>query len=103
MVSNSIYSGRKFSCDLEVIISINTAFSPNEFKNDEEFIYYAGNLFMENKEFKKGKEIWSLVKNKDGLYGKMISEKLNHKKWIKNYGKYFDRIPAMKDVQKGEY
>lgn len=93
----------KNSDDNSAIKKINDIKNSNEFKNDEEFIYYAGNLFMENKEFKKGKEIWSLVKNKDGLYGKMISEKLNHKKWIKNYGKYIDRIPAMKDVQKGEY
>jgi len=93
----------KNSDDDSAIKKINDIKDTIEFKNDEEFIYYAGNLFMENKEFKKGKEIWSLVKNKDGLYGKMISEKLSHKKWIKNYGKYFDRIPAMKDVQKGEY
>ncbi len=93
----------KNSDDDSALKKINDIKDSKEFKSDEEFIYYSGNLLMENKEYKKAKEIWSLVNNKDSLYGQMITEKLNHKKWIKSYGKYFDRIPAMKEVQRGEY
>ncbi len=74
-----------------------------EFKQDKNFVFYVGNLFSNNNEWKKAKEIWSMIDQKNGIYAKMINEKLNHKKWKKDYGKFVDRIPAMEGSEKGEY
>lgn len=73
-----------------------------ESKRDLQSVRYRlGELYFKKKNIKMAEQAWkSLIEQGEGLWADLAKERLESVGWGRNYSKYINRIPAMKDFEK---
>ena len=70
--------------DNDAIAEVKNLSEHKDFENDDAFLFFSGNMMIENGLEDKGRQILAKLSKKNKLYGKMVQEKFNHKDWQKN-------------------
>lgn len=70
-------------------------------KSMESTRYHLGKLMFSNGNIKGAEKIWNgLDANKSPMYVNLAQEKLNNAKWVDDYKRYIDRIPAAESLNR---